>query len=165
MLFRSNVATVIAGGARWTSAKFNPFVLGDLVEGIASAPAQVVVRGAIDHAGRYAWSLAVLVCKDFLSPGAHQALVAARPALIVVPALTERTAVFEADAVGLTGATQATCVVVNQTDLPQSDGVPRNNPAEPEGPAVVIVTRPVPWALTEVVRRSDRKSTRLNSSH
>ena len=150
-----NVATMIAGGARWTSAKFNPFVLGDLVEGIASAPAQLVVRGAIDRAGRYAWSLAVLVCKDFLSPGAHQALVAARPALIIVPALTERTAVFEADAVGLTGATQATCIVVNQTDVPQSDGVPRNNPAEPEGPAVVIVTRPVPWALSEVVRRSE----------
>jgi hypothetical protein len=108
-----NVATMLAGGGRWTSAKFNPFVLGDLVEGIASAPAQIVVRGAIDRAGRYAWSLAVLVCKDFLSPGAHQALVSARPALIIVPALTERTAVFEADAVGLTGATQATCFIVN----------------------------------------------------
>jgi hypothetical protein len=150
-----NIATLLAGGARWPSAKFNPFVLGDLVEGIASAPAQVVVRGAIDKAGRYAWSLAVLVCKDFLSPGAHQALVAARPALIIVPALTERTAVFEADAVGLTGATQATCIIVNQTDIPASDGVPRNNPSEPEGPAVVIITRPVPWALSEVVRRSE----------
>lgn len=149
-----NVATVLAGGQRWTSAKFNPFVLGDLVEGIASAPAHVVVRGAIDGAGRYAWSLAVLVCKDFLSPGAHQALVAARPALIVVPALTERTAVFEADAVGLTGATQATCVVVNQADPPPSvDGVPL--PLGPDSPAVVIVTRPVPWALSEVVRRAD----------
>jgi hypothetical protein len=150
-----NVATMLAGGGRWTSAKFNPFVLGDLVEGIASAPAQIVVRGAIDRAGRYAWSLAVLVCKDFLSPGAHQALVSARPALIIVPALTERTAVFEADAVGLTGATQATCFIVKQTDISSSDGVPRNNPSEPEGPAVVIVTRPVPWALSEVVRRSE----------
>ncbi len=149
-----NVATVLAGGERWSSAKFNPFVLGDLVEGIASAPAQVVVRGAIDGAGRYAWSLAVLVCKDFLSPGAHQALVAARPALIVVPSLTERTAVFEADAVGLTGATQATCIVVNQVDAAiTSDGIPR--PFGPEGPAVVIVTRPVPWALSEVVRRAE----------
>lgn len=147
-----NVATVLAGGARWTSAKFNPFVLGDLVEGIASAPARVVVRGAIDDNGRYAWSIAVLICKDLLSPGAHQALVAARPALIVVPALTERTAVFEADAVGLTGATQATCIVVNVVDGPP-EGVPA--PIGPEGPAVVIVTRPVPWALSEVVRRSD----------
>ncbi len=152
-----NVATVLAGGERYPSAKFNPFVLGDLVEGIASAPARVVVRGAIDRAGRYAWSLAVLICKDFLSPGAHQALVSARPALIVVPALTERTAVFEADAVGLTGATQATCVIVNQTDTPASDGVPQTGAWGPEGPAVVIVTRPVPWALSEVVRRTEVK--------
>lgn len=147
-----NLATMLAGGERWTSSKFNPFVLGDLVEGIASAPARVVVRGAIDDAGRYAWSIAVLVCKDFLSPGAHQALVAARPGLIVVPALTERTAVFEADAVGITGATQATCFVVNVVDDPP-DGVP--TPAGGDGPAVVIVTRPVPWALSEVVRRSE----------
>jgi hypothetical protein len=147
-----NVATVLAGGARWVSAKFNPFVLGDLVEGIASAPARVVVRGALDDTGRYAWSIAVLICKDLLSPGAHQALVAARPALIVVPALTERTAVFEADAVGLTGATQATCIVVNVVDGPP-DGVPA--PAGHDSPAVVIVTRPVPWALSEVVRRSE----------
>lgn len=141
-----NVATVLAGGARWTSNKFNPFVLGDLVEGIASAPARVVVRGAVDDNGRYAWSMAVLICKDLLSPGAHQALVAARPGLIVVPALTERTAVFEADAVGLTGATQATVVVVNLVDE-HTQGA--------DSPAVVIVTRPVPWALSEVIRRTE----------
>lgn len=147
-----NLATVLVGGTRWTSTKFNPFVLGDLVEGIASAPARVVVRGAIDAAGRYAWSMAVLVCKDFLSPGAHQALLAARPGLVVVPALTERTAVFEADAVGMTGATQATCVVVNLVDSP-AEGVPVAPGAE--GVATVIVTRPVPWALSQVVRRGD----------
>ncbi|HVK77405.1 MAG TPA: hypothetical protein VM734_29060 [Kofleriaceae bacterium] len=141
-----NVATVLAGGARLTSYKFNPFVLGDMIEGITSAPAQVVVRGSLDGAGRYAWSIAVLVCKDFLSLGAHQALTAARPSVIVVPAQTERTAVFEADAIGLTGSTQATCVVVNQVDARATAA---------EDPAVVIVTRPVPWALCEVVRRSE----------
>ena len=141
-----NQATLLVGDAVHHSTKFNPFALGDMAEGISSAPAQVVIRGAIDGTGRYAWSVAVLVCKDFLSLGAHQLLTAARPALIVVPAMTERTAVFETDAMGLTGSTQATCIVVNQVD-------PRG--LEHEDAAVAIVTRPVPWALTEVVRRSE----------
>ena len=58
----------------------------------------------------------------------------------------ERTAVFETDAIGLTGATQATCVIVNQVDA---------RGAEREDAAVAIVSRPVPWALTEIVRRSE----------
>ncbi len=142
-----NVATVMAGDRRLEHGKWNPFVHGELVEGIAGSPAQVIVRGTIDDAGRFAWSLAVLVCKDFLSLGAHLALTAVRPSLIVVPAMSDRTAVFEADAIGLTAATQATCVIANQVG-PAGAG-------EPEDPAVVIVTRPVPWALTEVVRRSE----------
>ncbi len=141
-----NVATVLAAGARLESYKFNPFVTGDLIEGITTAPAQVIVRGTLDAAGRYAWSMAVLVCKDFLSLGAHHALTAARPSVIVVPALTERTAVFEADAIGLTGATQATCIIANQVDA---------GDAAREDAAVVIITRPVPWALCEVVRRGE----------
>lgn len=142
-----NVATVLAGDRRFEHGKWNPFVHGELIEGIVSAPAQVIARGTVDGAGRFAWSLAVLVCKDFLSLAAHQALTALRPSLIVVPAMSERTAVFEADAVGLTAATQATCVIANQTGVPAA--------GEPEDPAVVIVTRPVPWALTEIVRRSE----------
>jgi hypothetical protein len=141
-----NVATVLAGERRLEHGKWNPFVAGELVEDIVTTRAQVIVRGTVDGAGRYAWALAVLVCKDFLSLGAHQALTAVRPTLIVVPAMSERTAVFEADAAGLTGATQATCVIANQV-APAKAG-------EPEDPAVVIVTRPVPWALVEVVRRS-----------
>lgn len=141
-----NVATVMAGERRFEHGKWNPFVYGALTEAIAGSPAQVIVRGTIDGAGRFAWSLAVLVCKDFLSLGAHQALTAVRPSLILVPAMSDRTAVFEADAVGITAATQATCVIANQ--------VGPAPPGEPEDPAVVIVTRPVPWALTEVVRRS-----------
>jgi len=141
-----NQATLLVGDAVYHSTKFNPFVLGDMSEGIHTTPAQVVIRGAIDGTGRYAWSIAVLICKDFLSPGAFRLLTVARPALIVVPAMTERTAVFETDALGLTGATQATCIVVNQVD-------PRD--LEHEDAAVAIVTRPVPWALAEVVRRSE----------
>lgn len=141
-----NRATALFGDDRFTADKFNPFVLGDMVEGIASAPARLAMRGAIDGSGRFAWSVAVLICKDFLSPGAHALLSAARPAMVIVPAMTERTAVFETDAVGLTGATQGTCVIVNQVD-------PRG--AEHEDAAVAIVSRPVPWALTEVVRRSE----------
>jgi hypothetical protein len=141
-----NVATVLAGERRFEHGKWNPFVTGELVEDIVSTRAQVIVRGTIDGAGRFAWSLAVLVCKDFLSLGAHQALTAVRPGLVVVPAMSERTAVFEADAIGLTGATQATCVIANQ--------VAGARAGEPEDPAVVIVTRPVPWALAEIVRRS-----------
>jgi hypothetical protein len=139
-----NRATVIAGDARFTADKFNPFAFGDLVEDIVSAPAQVHVRGAIDGSGRFAWSVAVLICKDFLSLGAHQLLTAARPSVVIVPALTERTAVFETDALGLTGTTQTTCIIVNQVDPP--DGAR-------EDAAVAIVTRPVPWGLSEVVRR------------
>ena len=142
-----NVATVMAGGRRFEHGKWNPFVHGELVEGIVSTPAQVIVRGTVDGAGRFVWALAVLVCKDFLSLGAHLALTSVRPSLILVPAMSERTAVFEADAVGLTAATQATCVIANQ--------VARARPGELEDPAVVIVTRPVPWALLEVVRRSE----------
>lgn len=141
-----NLATLLIGDAAHHSTKFNPYVLGDMAEGIHSAPAQVVIRGAVDGNGRYAWSIAVLICKDFLSLGAHQILTAARPAVIVVPAMTERTAVFETDAMGLTGRTQATCIIVNQVD-------PRD--LEHEDAAVAIVTRPVPWALTEIVRRSE----------
>lgn len=141
-----NRATVIAGDDRFTADKFNPFAVGDLVEGIASAPAQLHVRGAIDASGRFAWSVAVLICKDFLSLGAHQLLTAARPSVVIVPAMTERTAVFETDALGLTGTTQTTCIVVNQVD--PSDGAH-------EDAAVAIVTRPVPWGLSEVVRRSE----------
>ncbi|HVV83341.1 MAG TPA: hypothetical protein VHE35_09690 [Kofleriaceae bacterium] len=142
-----NIATVLAGDRRFEHGKWNPFVAGELIEGIVSTPAQVIVRGTVDAAGRFVWSLAVLVCKDFLSLGAHQALTAVRPSLILVPAMSERTAVFEADAVGLTAATQATCIVANQV-APARAG-------DPEDPAVVIVTRPVPWALTEIVRRSE----------
>jgi predicted amidohydrolase len=141
-----NRATVFVGDAHFTADKFNPFVLGDMVEGIVTAPARLSMRGAVDGNGRFAWSVAVLICKDFLSPGAHQLLIAARPSLVVVPAMTERTAVFETDAIGLTGATQCTCIVVNQVD-------PRG--ADREDAAVAIVSRPVPWALTEIVRRSE----------
>jgi formylmethanofuran dehydrogenase subunit A len=52
----------------------------------------------------------------------------------------------------ITGVAQATCIVVNVVDGPP-DGVPA--PAGHDSPAVVIVTRPVPWALSEVVRRSE----------
>lgn len=142
-----NVATVMAGARRFEHGKWNPFVHGELVEGLDAAPAQVIVRGTVDGAGRYVWSVAVLVCKDFLSLGAHHALTSVRPSLILVPAMSERTAVFEADAAGLTAATQATCVIANQ--------VAPARPGEHEDPAVVIVTRPVPWALTEIVRRSE----------
>lgn len=142
-----NVATVLAGERRFEHGKWNPFVQGELIEGIVSTPAQVIVRGTVDAAGRFVWAMAVLVCKDFLSLAAHQALTALRPSLIVVPAMSERTAIFEADAIGLTGATQATCVIANQVAPPRA--------GEPEDPAVVIISRPVPWALTEIVRRSE----------
>ena len=141
-----NRATALVGDVRFEADKFNPFVLGDMVEGIASAPARLVMRGAIDGSGRYAWSVALLICKDFLSLGAHQLLTAARPSVVIVPAMTERTAVFETDALGLTGATQATVIVVNQAEPTAADR---------EDAAVAIITRPVPWALSEVVRRSE----------
>lgn len=144
---RRNLATLLVGDRRLEQGKWNPFVAGELVEDIVATTARIVVRGTVDAAGRLAWSMAVLVCKDFLSLAAHTALTALRPSLIVVPAMSERTAVFEADAIGLTAATQATCVVANQVG-PAPAG-------ELEDPAVVIVTRPVPWALAEVVRRSE----------
>jgi len=66
---------------------------------------------------------------------------------VLVPAWSQKTAIFESDAVGLTGKTQAIVVIGNQAD-PLALG-------ETEDPAVLVLTRPVPALSPMIVRRSE----------
>ncbi len=143
-----NVATIWAAGVEATHAKFNPFFAGEQVEDVAIAPAEVRAHGVCDAWGRLVFSVVVLVCKDFLAPGAQRVLEALRPSLVVVPAWSQKTAVFESDARGLCGKTQAIVVVVNQAD-PIGSG-----PDTPEDPLVLLVSRPTVSAPT-IIRRSE----------
>jgi len=144
-----NVATAIAQAGRAgeaTHAKFNPYFAGEQLEDIAVVPAEVRGHGVVDDIGRLVFATVVLICKDFLAPGAQHALETLRPSLVVVPAWSQKTAIFESDAVGLTGKTQAIVVIVNQAD-----------PAPPgaEDPAILVITRPVPALGPRIVRRSE----------
>ncbi len=155
-----NVATVWSAGVEATHAKFNPFFAGEQVEDIAIAPAEVRAHGVCDAWGRLAFTVAVLVCKDFLSPGAQRVLEALRPSLVIVPAWSEKTAVFESDARGLCGKTQAIVVVVNQAEPAVSDGVvvateaPADARPDDEDAIVLLVSRPT-LAPPTIVRRSE----------
>lgn len=143
---RRNLATVIAGVFEVQHAKFNPYFAGDQLEDIALVPAEVRAHGVVDAMGRLVWSITLLVCKDFVAPGTQRALEALRPTLVIVPAWSQKTAIFESDAVGLTGRTQSICVIANQAD----PGAPGD-----EDPAVLIMTRPVPALSPVIVRRSE----------
>ncbi|MCB9559968.1 MAG: hypothetical protein H6709_05790 [Kofleriaceae bacterium] len=147
---RRNVATLLAPYAEATHAKFNPFFAGELVEDVAIAPAEVRAHATCDAWGRLGFSVVVLVCKDFLAPGAQHALEALRASLVVVPAWSEKTAVFESDARGLSGKTQSIVVVVNQAE-------PRDGGGGGDGdddPVVLLVARPTLQVPT-IVRRSE----------
>lgn len=144
-----NVATILTGAARAGEAhhaKFNPYFAGEQLEDIALVPAEVRAHGLVDDAGRLVFSAVVVICKDFLAPGAQRALEALRPSLILVPSWSQKTAVFESDAIGLTGKTQAIVVIVNQADAP---------PPGAEDPAVLMITRPIAGLPPHVVRRSE----------
>jgi predicted amidohydrolase len=141
-----NVATLLSATGEVTHAKFNPYFAGEQREDIALVPAEVRAHGVVDDAGRLAFSAVVVICKDFLAPGAQRALEALRPTLVLVPAWSQKTSIFESDAIGLTGKTQATVVVVNQADP---------GPAGDEDPAVVILTRPLASGGPIIIRRSE----------
>jgi hypothetical protein len=144
-----NVATAIAHAGRAgeaTHAKFNPYFAGEQLEDIALVPAEVRAHGVVDENGRLAFATVMLICKDFLAPGAQRALEALRPSLVLVPAWSQKTSIFESDAVGLTGKTQAIVVIVNQADTPGHGG---------EDPAILMITRPVPALGPVIVRRSE----------
>lgn len=144
---RKNVATMIAGVFEVGHHKFNPYFAGDQLEDIALMPAEVRSHGVVDELGRLTFAISLLVCKDFVAPGTQHALEALRPTLVIVPAWSQKTAIFESDAVGLTGRTQAIVVVANQADLATHQG--------DEDPAVFILTRPVPSLSPVIVRRSE----------
>jgi hypothetical protein len=140
-----NVATLITHGGDAHHAKFNPYFAGEQLEDIALVPAEVRAHGLADLAGRLVFSTVMVICKDFLAPGAQHVLEALRATLVLVPAWSQKTAIFESDAVGLTGKTQSIVLIANQAD-PGGPG---------EDPAVLILTRPVPQLSPVIVRRSE----------
>jgi hypothetical protein len=81
-----------------------------------------------------------------MSSSSHWKTRADTPTLVLVPAWSQKTSIFESDAVGLTGKTQAIVVIANQADLSR---------AGEEDPAVLVVTRPVPALSPVIVRRSE----------
>lgn len=141
-----NVATLVTAAGDITHAKFNPYFAGEQLEDIALVPAELRAHGLVDDTGRLVCSVVLAICKDFLAPGAQHALEALRPTLVLVPAWSQKTSIFESDAVGLTGKTQAIVVIANQAD-------PMRGAAE--DPAVLVVTRPVPSLSPVIVRRSE----------
>ena len=141
-----NVATLVTAAGDVTHAKFNPYFAGEQLEDIALVPAELRAHGFVDEGGRLVCSVVLAICKDFLAPGAQRALEALRPTLVLVPAWSQKTAIFESDAVGLTGKTQAIVVIANQADPAAAGG---------EDPAVLVVTRPVPALSPVIVRRSE----------
>jgi len=143
---RHNLATMIAGAIEVTHTKFNPYFAGEQLEDIALVPAEVRAHGLVDDLGRLAFAITLLVCKDFVAPGAQHALEALRPSLVVVPAWSQKTSIFESDAMGLTGKTQAIVVIANQAD---------ESALGEEDPAILILTRPVPSLSPVIVRRSE----------
>ena len=141
-----NVATLVTAAGDVTHAKFNPYFAGEQLEDIALVPAELRAHGFVDESGRLVSSVVVAICKDFLAPGAQRALEALRPTLVLVPAWSQKTSIFESDAVGLTGKTQTIVVIANQADPSR---------AGEEDPAVLVVTRPVPALSPVIVRRSE----------
>jgi predicted amidohydrolase len=141
-----NIATLVTAAGDVTHAKFNPYFAGEQLEDIALVPAELRAHGLVDDAGRLVCSVVLAICKDFVAPGAQRALEVLRPTLVLVPAWSQKTAIFESDAVGLTGKTQAIVVIANQADPAAGSA---------EDPAVLVLTRPVPALGPVIVRRSE----------
>jgi hypothetical protein len=141
-----NVATLLTPAGDAVHAKFNPYFAGEQLEDIALVPAEVRAHGLADDCGRLVFSTVVVICKDFLAPGAQRTLESLRATLVLVPAWSQKTANFESDAVGLTGKTQSIVLIANQSDTAALGD---------EDPAVLILTRPVPSLAPFIIRRSE----------
>lgn len=119
-----NVATlVLAGGRCVEHVKLNEFYDREAREGIATGELATIYAVAGD--GRFAWSYALAVCKDFLAPGYRQGLLALAPGSVLIAAMSASTDAehFRARATALTLDTQCVTVFASCcTDRPHTEG-------------------------------------------
>jgi predicted amidohydrolase len=120
---RNECVAVLQGSPRLLRhRKFSPYVLrdrekGDVREGIASGPRSLTVFLS-DH-----WSFTLLVCKDLLDPSVRHLLEDLGVSLVLVPALTPKTAQFQTYTAALAHTNQALVVVANNPIFQQGDPV------------------------------------------
>jgi hypothetical protein len=142
---RNRSTTLLASGGTFEHRKFNRFTrplphatTGERIdhdEGVHTSPAALTACLA------RTCSFTVLICKDFLEPSAVAILEDLRLGLVLVPACSAKTEVFEDHAGHLAIAAQSVVAVANTAD-----------PGSPS-PACCIVARPRARGAVEVVRR------------
>ena len=145
---RRNVCTtLLSDSSEFEHFKFNPFYVSvpspttgrptNYREDIVTVPAVITIQMCGE------WSFTTLICKDLLEPGVAEILEQARVSLILVPACSPKTAVFEQIAGALAARAQALVVVANLAA------------PSPFDPASIIIARPVLTGTIEIVRRSE----------
>lgn len=140
---RRNVAYVVGrGGLRATQEKIVPMVHEGRTEDIAQERPSLEVFLGLD------WSLAVVICRDFIDVKIHEVLRQLRPTIVLVPACSPKTLDFEVRAADL-AAGQAHVMVANTC-----------SPNDTE-PAVVLWARPINRPITEQMRRISRHDVQL----
>ncbi len=142
-----NVSTILtAGGGMVEHFKFNPFSLalptgdGEVAlhrEDIVTTPSLITVLMCGD------WSFTSLICKDFLEPGVDRALQQLGVRIVLVPACSPKTSIFEPIAAILAARNQALVLVGNLAD------------PGPSEVASVLVARPTQDLSVERVLRSE----------
>lgn len=144
---RRNVSTVLMpGGQRIEHFKFNPFyvplrddggTLAEYREDIVTHPSTVTVAVCGD------WSFSVLICKDFLEPGVDRLLELLSVRLVLVPACSPKTDIFEPIAGILAARNQAVVLIGNLADPGADD------------PASAIICRPTKKNRLQSVLREE----------
>lgn len=144
---RRNVSvTMLPDGTTIEHYKFNPFYFplpaadGSVAnhrEDIVTVPSIITIHMCGD------WSFSTLICKDFLEPGVAQILEEAMVRMVLVPACSPKTSVFEQIAGLLAVRAQAIVIVANLAD-PSS-----------LNPSSVIIARPTHTRTVEQLRRSE----------
>ncbi|MCG8424851.1 MAG: hypothetical protein MJE77_43740 [Proteobacteria bacterium] len=145
---RRNVSTtLLQDGTEVEHFKFNPFYVSvpsaktgrpiNYREDIVTIPAIITINMCGE------WSFTTLICKDLLEPGVAEILEQARVSLILVPACSPKTAVFEQIAGALAARAQALVVIGNLAASSSID------------PSSVIIARPIHTGTIETVRRSE----------
>lgn len=145
---RRNVCTtLLRDGSDVEHFKFNPFYVSipseqtgrpvNYREDIVTIPAIITINMCGE------WSFTTLICKDLLESGVPEILEQARVSLVLVPACSPKTAVFEQIAGALAARAQCLVVIGNLAASSSLD------------PASVIIARPVHTGTIETVRRSE----------
>ncbi len=142
-----NVSTIfLRGGRSLEHFKFNPFYIplptddGTLAvhrEDIVTHPSviRIVVCGA--------WSFTTLICKDFLEADVDRSLEALAVRMVLVPACSPKTDIFEPIAGILAARNQAVVVIANLANTGADD------------PASVIIARPTRENPVQRILRSE----------